>query len=104
MTQPDPGGGGTQPAPVTIYEYDLVDNPVKTTGALGHVTSFTYGALTSLTMRTDALNGGSTIGYEADGNVVASTDELGRVTTMQYDALNRRVRVVQPNPATGSPV
>src|SRR5437879_11152827 len=49
---------------------------------LGNWTSFTYDALNRLIQTRDALNGLSTLVYDAASNVIATVDERGDRTTL----------------------
>lgn len=40
--------------------------------------------------------------YDAQGNLTTITNPDGQVTTQAFDALNRKVIVTQPIPATGA--
>ena len=64
---------------VHFYDYDAVNRLIRSVGAKGQTTSFTY---------------------DLQGNLKVITDPLGHKTRYAYDALNRWTRMIDPNNGT----
>ncbi|MBI4714053.1 DNRLRE domain-containing protein, partial [Candidatus Uhrbacteria bacterium] len=80
----------------TNYEYNLQNNLIKLTDALGNIRSFTYDSLSrrltaqDLHNPTDTTFGIWTYTYDDAGNIVTSLSPNGVTVTYGYDALNRQ--------------
>jgi YD repeat-containing protein len=97
----------------TLFTYDLCNQVVTTTDAMGRLTTNSYDPGTCyLTGITDSLDNTTTFinnpqgqpvtiidalskitsnSYGANGNLIATTDHGGNATLMDYDQLNRKV-------------
>ncbi len=81
---------------VTTYQYDLNQNLITTTDALGRQTINGYDADNERTSVTRPDGGIARTGYDSAGNVMTTTDALARSTTYDYDALNRPISMTDP--------
>jgi len=81
---------------VTTYQYDLNQNLITTTDALGRQTINGYDADNERTSVTRPDGGNVSTGYDPAGNVMTTTDALARSTTYDYDALNRPISMTDP--------
>jgi len=81
---------------VTTYQYDLNQNLITTTDALGRQTINGYDADNERTSVTRPDGGIASTGYDSAGNVMTTTDALARSTTYDYDALNRPISMTDP--------
>jgi RHS repeat-associated protein len=81
---------------VTTYQYDLNQNLITTTDALGRQTINGYDADNERTSVTRPDGGIVRTGYDPAGNVMTTTDALARSTTYDYDALNRPISMTDP--------
>ncbi|NVH72045.1 RHS repeat protein [Paraburkholderia sp. JPY432] len=81
----------------TRFEYGDAGDVVRSTDALGTVTTFAHNAWGQVTRRTGV--GGSTTRYEYDvnGYVVSVTDALGAVTRIERDGLGRPLTITRPD-------
>ncbi|MGF6292244.1 RHS repeat-associated core domain-containing protein [Paraburkholderia youngii] len=81
----------------TRFEYGEAGDVVRSTDALGTVTTFAHNAWGQVTRRTGV--GGSTTRYEYDvnGYVESVTDALGAVTRIERDGLGRPLTITRPD-------
>ncbi|MGF6654402.1 YD repeat-containing protein [Paraburkholderia youngii] len=81
----------------TRFEYGEAGDVVRSTDALGTVTTFAHNAWGQVTRRTEV--GGRTTRYEYDvnGYVVSVTDALGAVTRIERDGLGRPLTITRPD-------
>jgi len=82
---------GTTTTPVEATQYDGEGNAVRTTDALGAVTSSSYDPLGRQVSTTDPVSGTSITTYNATEQVSAQ-DPQGHVTTESYDAVGRLIQ------------
>jgi RHS repeat-associated protein len=93
------------------YEYDKLDQLIKSTSPDGTITNYTYDAAgnrlavsvngASSDYNVNDLNqytkvGGGVLVYDKNGSLISRTDENG-VTEYEYDYLNRLVKVTSPD-------
>jgi len=97
----------------TSFEYDEFNRVIKTTDALGNISSVEFNAVGQQSATVDALGRRTemdydpygrlietrypdgteqTNTYDAEGNLLTETDRQGRVTQFEYDALNRLIK------------
>jgi len=73
----------------TTSQYDVLSRITAVTDPLGRNTQFGYDNLNRLTSSTDALSGHSSQSFDADGNRTALTDPSGNRTTFSFDHAGR---------------
>jgi len=82
------------------YAYDVDDNVVSVTDALGHATAWQYDALNRVTQSTNANGGITKYTYDLADHVATVTDPRGLVTAYAYDGLD--LLWGQASPDTGT--
>ncbi len=101
----------------TTYQYDVVNNQIAVTDALGHVTQsafnaanevtatidangnqtlYVYDAMGQLVKTTNAMSQSSVTIYNGAGDSIAAIDPAGNETQMFYDADNRLIETLDP--------
>ncbi|QCB93559.1 toxin TcdB middle/N-terminal domain-containing protein [Cellulomonas shaoxiangyii] len=80
---------------VTTYRYDLRDQPVAVTDALGRTTTVTYDLLGRRVRVDDPSTGPVVLVHDAAGNVVERRNAAGQRARQEFDVLNRLVRATQ---------
>ncbi len=114
ITAPSPVSGSAQL--ITVNEYDAVGNKTisyqrTSTDPGGRGGSiYLYDRLNRLVRQTRQnpttglanISVYSTWTYDLAGRLLSSKDEMGRVTTYSYDDLDRRIRIVGPDPDSSS--
>ena len=96
---------------VTQSWYDRVGNLTRTNEILGdfidRITDYSYNGWNQLTKvqlpaaESNGVRATTTTTYDQFGNVKTVTDPLGGTTDSQYDNLNRIIRQLRPEPASG---
>jgi YD repeat-containing protein len=81
----------------TSYTYDQNDKQTSVTDPQGHVTQYRYDDNENL-IQTIYPDGSSTqSSYDANGNKLSDTDAAGHVTQYVYDALNQQTQTIHPD-------
>jgi RHS repeat-associated protein len=80
----------------THTEYDLVDNPIRSTDPLTKVTETDYDALNRPILVTFADATTVITAYTATGLAYSVTDQLTRTTLTEYDGAGRPIKSIQP--------
>ena len=73
----------------TLYEYDTLDNLIKTTDTLGNIATIKFDSLDHKNDINDPDMGVWAYSYDDVGNLVSQTDAKGQVITFDYDDINR---------------
>jgi len=103
------------------FEYDEFNRVIKTTDALGNISTVEFNAVGQQSASVDALGRRTEMDYDpygrlietryadgtqqnntydAEGNLLTETDRLGRITTFEYDALNRLIKTTLSDGST----
>lgn len=82
----------------TQYEYDIQNNLIKTTDALGNIAQIFYDSAGRKLKMIDPDMGTWTYEYDLLGNLIKQTDAKGQVLGFSYDVLNRLIQKAQLNP------
>lgn len=77
---------------ITQQVYDEVGNKVQDIDALGRITAYTHDPYRRLTRTGYADGSFTTSSYDTEGNLVSETDANGNTTSFTYDALNRLIQ------------
>ncbi len=80
----------------TSKEYDIYDNVVKETDALGNSTVYEFDVLNNQISTADALGNTCRSEYDMAGRKISDTDALGNKTSYTYDEMNRLVKTESP--------
>lgn len=75
----------------TKYEYDVFDNLMRITDALGYVSIFTNDTLGRRIAMTDPDLGSWAYTYDNNGNLIKSTNACAETINYTYDQLNRLI-------------
>lgn len=73
----------------TRYNYDAIGRMVRSTDALGNVTSYSYDTQGRTISTVDPDRGAHHYAYRLDGSLASHTDRNGQKTTYIYDAVGR---------------
>ncbi len=81
---------------LTIHEYDLRGNVIRTIAADGAVTQSTYDANDNLLTQVDALGRTNTFTYDTLDNRTSVSDPLDNTTRLTHNSLRRVTSIIDP--------
>ena len=81
----------------TVYQYDTLDNLVKTIDTLANTATIQYDSLGRKTSMNDPDMGIWSYQYDDVGNLIKQTDAKGQSLLFEYDALNRITKKDYPS-------
>ncbi|MCM1097620.1 MAG: polymorphic toxin type 28 domain-containing protein [Ruminococcus flavefaciens] len=81
---------------MTVYEYDVRNNPASVTDALGNIWSYGYDKLDRMTTVTDPEEKATAVVYDPAGNIESITAPGGRRVQYGYDQNYNTVSLTDP--------
>jgi RHS repeat-associated protein len=104
VTQPDPDGSGSLPAPVTTSVYDTSGNQTQLTLPSGAVRTWTYNAQNLPLTAVDELGRTTTYAWNSNRTLASTTSATGVTTTLTYNTRGQQTSVTIPDPDGTGPL
>ncbi|MBU7007156.1 leucine-rich repeat domain-containing protein [Phosphitispora fastidiosa] len=82
---------------VRSYEYDVSNNPLSVTDALGNTVAYQYDRLNRIIGITDSLGRTTQFNYDDLNRLVSTTDPLGNNAAQEFDVDGNLINRVDPN-------